>query len=499
MHGFSEFEWEIKDSKNGEKTLLLGGRAVYSLYNPTKHVDNTARELIKKATEKKCDHIIIIGLGLGYLPRSLYNLGYKKIIVWEPFPVMQQSFPLCSGEWKEVVIITNNYSDFKKATLHFARKGAKPKLIVHPGYEIFCRLEYRLAIQLLEKIYNNNRTKYVVSKRALESLVRIPFLGTVKDFEGVFKGKKAILTNPGPSLKECVSILKNVNDSIIFASLQSAPFLQKNGVKVNFIVCLDPKDMNSFLDDCSNDFDAFFAETCVDPSTLDWNSKKTYLFHLISRQIHEKLWKQARLPVIDDPISSVSEVMLLLADYMGFSEIYCIGMDLCWKDNRYSYRTQYRYDNDPRVNDMMSQFKILTNDNQIANTQSVYFHAARYMQYKCPELIKSGKRIYQMKGGIDFYATDKLSIEELERRLLQRNEEISLDIKRPQSPVTVEQVKKLLNSIKNNKVTGQKNNSNTGSLNLWPFLKQIPDTELYGICEESLSELNHLALSYEKI
>jgi len=99
LKGYSEFEWEIRDSRCGDRILLLGGRAVYSTYNPIEQTEILAHRLIAGAREEKCDHIIIIGLGLGYLPKSLYNSGYKRIIVWDPFPIMQQSFPVCSGEW----------------------------------------------------------------------------------------------------------------------------------------------------------------------------------------------------------------------------------------------------------------------------------------------------------------------------------------------------------------------------------------------------------------
>ena len=96
--GYSEFEWEIRDSKSGEKSLLLGGQSVYSRYDPIKHVRKVAREIISNASEEQCDHIIIIGLGLGYLPRALYEQGYSNVVVWEPFPIMQESFPVCGGK-----------------------------------------------------------------------------------------------------------------------------------------------------------------------------------------------------------------------------------------------------------------------------------------------------------------------------------------------------------------------------------------------------------------
>jgi hypothetical protein len=486
--GYSEFEWEIRNSRDGDKTLLLGGRAVYSLHSPLKHAEDSALRLIKKTEEDGCDHIIMIGLGLGYLPRALYNSGFKKIIVWEPFPVMQGSFPVCDGEWRREITVVNEYNEFETAVAHFAKKGSRPKLIVHPGYNIFCRLEYRLACQTLEAIYNNcNMGSFIISTRTLESLVRLPFLGTVKEFKDAFRGKRAVLANPGPSLKQCIHVLKEINDTTIFASLQSAPYLQKNGVRVNFIVCADPKDMLPFTDECNDDFEAFFAETSVDPQSLDWKREKTFLYHFRCGQLHEMLWEQAQLPIIDDPVSSVSEVMLLLADYMGFSEIYCVGMDFCWKENRYTYRTKYKYDNDSRINDSMSNFQLLTNDDQIATTQSLYFHGARFMRYKAFELQKRGKRVYQAEGGVAFASDGMLTEDELKNRLRSGDCKRTAKVQKKGSAIKIEKVVRLLNDIKLGRIKSRQNNSDGGIS--WPFLDKMPQEELPEMCNKLLNKI----------
>jgi tetratricopeptide (TPR) repeat protein len=486
--GYSEFEWEIKQSRSGDLTLILGGRAVYSLYDPLKYAENTARALIEKAGSESCDHIIIIGLGLGYLPRALYDAGFKRIIVWEPFPVMQASFTLCSGGWREAVTVVRDYHEFDKAVLRFAGRGSKPKLIIHPGYDIFCRLEHRLAVQTLERIYNaRNKESYVISRRSLQALVRLPFLGTIREFEDVYKGRRAVLANPGPGLKQCVQVLKGAYDSIVFASLQSAAYLQKNGIRVNYIVCADPKDMSPFTAECNDDFDAFFAETSIDPGTLDWKKDKTFFFHFKSGQAHEKLWEQAQLPVIEEPTSSVSEVMLLIADYMGFDEIYCLGMDFCWKEDRYTCRTKYKYDDDARINDMASCFQLSASDNQIVTTQSLYFHGARFMQHKCSELSSKGKDVYQIEGGLTFNPAGVLTVDELGKKLHSGRGAAAVNIANRQSPITIEQVEHLLNEIKLGRTVSRQTLNEDGKI--WPFLQAIPAEELPSACDRAINKL----------
>jgi len=486
--GYSEFEWEIKKSRSGAMTLLLGDRAVYSSYDPLKHAEDAARRLIEKTAHEGCDHIIIIGLGLGYLPGALYHAGVKRIIVWEPFPIMQKSFPEYSGEWREKVLVVHDDREFKNAALRFAGKGSKPKLIIHPGYEIFCRLEYRLAARTLERIYNaRNYDSYIVSRRSLESIVRLPFRGTVKQFEGIYKGRKAVLANPGPGLKQCVQPLKGAEDTIVFASLQASSYLQKNGIRVNYIVCADPKDMAPFTAECNDDFDAFFTETSVDPGTMDWNPDRTFLFHFQCGQIHEKIWTQAQLPVIDEPVSSVSEVMLLLADYMGFDEIYCLGMDFCWIDDRYTYRTQYKYDNDARINDMASCFKLSASDGRTVTTQSLYYHGSRFMQYKYSELSSKGKSVYQIEGGLTFTPAGVLTVDELEKKLHSGKSGKEVTIINPESSVSVEHVEHLLHEIKSGRMKSRKTEADASKM--WPFLQEMPAQELYDACGTFINRL----------
>ena len=486
--GYTEFQWEITNSRSGEKNLLLGGRAVYSAYDPVEKTEITARRLMESAKSEKCDHIVIIGSGLGYLPRALYEAGCKKIIIWEPFPIMQQSFPVCSGKWRDEAIIVNNYEDFRDNMLLFAKHGARPKLVIHPGYEIFCRLEHRLAVQALDDIYNSqSESRYTVSLRSLETLIRLPFLSSIKEFEGAFEGKSAVLANPGPSLKKGINALKGMDDVTVFASLQSVSYLQKNGIRVNFIVCSDPKDMSPFMAECSDDFDAFFAESSIDSGSLDWKRDKTFLFHFKCGQIHEKLWKEAQMPVIEEPTSTVSEAMLLLADYMGFKEIYCIGMDYCWEIDRYSYRTHYKYDDDKKINDMGSCFQLLTSSDHVAVTQSLYFHGARFMQYKCRELQGRGKEIYQLAGGIDFHCSGLLSLDALKKKLNSGNGKKTGNKGTNRLAFNAGQVQRLLNDIKQGRIKNGEKDSDPGRT--WPFLRAIPVEEVDDICNLYLRKL----------
>lgn len=493
LKGYEEFEWEIRNSKKGDKTLLLGGRAVYSLRDPLEDAKKTAHSLIEKSYKENCDHIIIIGLGLGYLPRALHDSGFSRILVWEPFPVMQKSFAVCGGRWRESVAIVSNHKEFEERILNFTGKGAKPKLIVHPGYNLFCRLEHRLALQSLRNIYaHNTQRSYIVSRRSLETLVRLPFLNTIKDYENVFDGKKALLVNAGPSLKQGLDVLKRIDGCLIFASLQAAPLLQKSGIRVHFLVCSDPRDYTLYMKDCDDSFDAFFTETCSHPATLDWQRDKTRLFHLRSGQVHEMLWEEAGLPVFEGPAATVSEVMLLLADYMGFNEIYCMGMDFCWSETRYAYRTEGVDKFVGIKDDASTEFSVMTGDNCVAKTKCDYFHAARFMRQKYLEMKSSGKRMFQLSNGIRFTDEGQLKMEDIYENLNRDQGTAIINSAKTATSISEELTLKLLEEIRANRINTSVNTSGRPQLRLWPFLRAIPPEELKEVCSEFIDALRRM-------
>jgi hypothetical protein len=480
LQGFTEVAWEIRESKSGQPTLLLGNRAVYSLYDPLQDAHTLAGQLAAEMLRQQCDHLIIIGWGLGYLPQALVAAGVYKLIVWEPFPVMQQSFPPIMGEWREQVQLVHTCEEFSTRAKTMAIAGAKPKIVVHPGYGLFSQFEYQYALRVLAALYRPvAERKYSISQRSLEAVARLPYLGTIRDWAQAGAGQALTVVNPGPSLKDSLVALQQTPQRIVMASVQAAPFLQKNGIKVNFMVCAEPVDMLPFLNECSRDIDAFFVETSVDPQTAAWLPDRTFQFHFRCGYLQEMLWEQEHLPVFEDPMATVAEAMILLADSLGFAEVYCVGLDGCWTEQRYTYRTQgHAYDG--TITEAGKFFEVMATNGQPARTMHHYFHAARYLQWKSAELKKSGKKIYQMRGGLDIGAMDLLTPSTLAERLRLSSGHAPLVPRKAASPFTLQQVLRVLENAKMNTAENQRHTDTTGlnpNVELWPFLKEIPVPE----------------------
>jgi hypothetical protein len=68
----------------------------------------------------------------------------------------------------------------------------------------------------------------------------------LKELDGLFKGKPAILIAPGPSLEKNIHLLKEAKGrAVLIAQLQSVRRLYKAGVQPDFVVVLDPQDLTA--------------------------------------------------------------------------------------------------------------------------------------------------------------------------------------------------------------------------------------------------------------
>lgn len=68
----------------------------------------------------------------------------------------------------------------------------------------------------------------------------------LKELDGLFKGRPAILIAPGPSLEKNIHLLKEAKGrAVLIAQLQSVRRLYKEGIQPDFVVVLDPQDLTA--------------------------------------------------------------------------------------------------------------------------------------------------------------------------------------------------------------------------------------------------------------
>jgi hypothetical protein len=414
-HGFSEIEWSLSPDKKGAMNLFLGGRAIHSTYDVMHHAQHSAQKIASTIKEKKHTTPIIIGLGIGLLPHHLHALGIHKGIIWDIFPAMSNHLPTPKDPWHKDFSIATSFSELCAAIKNDITPMLTPHVIIHPGYEPYCRMEYRLLLKHLRTIFPSSKPRtyedFVVNERSLQNLTLLPFTKPLHLLIEQCKGSHAFCISPGPSLTQCIPHLQQRRGGITFAALQALPLLQKNGIYVDFVVAADPNDMSPFIGDSTLDFGALLVDTAVHPSLLSWCPEKTFFFHLRSDSFHDLFLENLHNTTIETPVATISEVMFLLTELLHCGSTTLLGMDFSWKEEHYAYRSP----DAPPAEGIETTFRLQGKDEAILTTDATYFQACRYLSHMCYNKLHHQEEVSYFNEGLAIIGARDLSLEELSK------------------------------------------------------------------------------------
>ncbi len=421
----AEIEWEVVTSRAGEPTLKLGGRFVHSEYAPQREAEGLAERVAAELRERKAELFVQIGAGLGYFNRALAQHSQVPVLLWDPFPEVSRAVGAAMGTalgiaetvkgaaphsvagvvervapqtWGERVRLVHD-AEALDAALKESPGARRPHLWVHPGYQELARFPSRYALRALQR----ERPKLcadaaIVSRRALDFLVRFPFLHTLQNLEGCLRGHTAILVSPGPSLAAALPALRARRGGVLIAAVQALKPLAEAGVKVDFVVAPDPGEYARYLEGFEPEFCALLADTSVKPEFLDRWPEKTFLFQLRTPHLQQVAWEKCELPFLDEPFISVSETSLVLAHQLGARRFILLGMDFAFEETRYK----------------RLHFRAAGSDGNLVLTNFHYFHAAQYLSWLCPKLRAGGCEIFRLSPGLPVRGVQAIDAEKLE-------------------------------------------------------------------------------------
>jgi len=225
----------------------------------------------------------------------------------------------------------------------------------------------------------------VVSQRSLDALVRLPYRRNLAELSGCCEGRTAICVAPGPSLDAtALEALRAREGGVLFAALQALRPLEEAGVHVDFAVAPDPHAFEPFLAGLEPRFGALLADSSVRPELLDRWPDRTILFHLATPHLHHVAWQHAGLPVLEEPVTTVSETMVALADRLGAARFVLVGMDFCGEADRYRQLSFRARDGAGRT--------VVTNGHYLAG--------ARFLSHRCPALAAAGRPVLRLGRGL---------------------------------------------------------------------------------------------------
>jgi hypothetical protein len=394
--GLAEVEWALSRARSGGLTLRVAGQSVHSAYEPEREALAAGRAIAAAAREAGAQAVALLGQGLGHVPEALRREWAGELLPFEPLPGVRRDLER-AGAPPGAPGVETAAAAFEDALARLAAAGRRVHVAAHPGYTEICRFELRLAARALRRGRGGPAApaleQAVVSPRGLEALARFPRRRTLADLAGCCEGQTALLVAPGPTLRDALPALAARRGGVLFAAVQALRALGQAGVHVDFAVAPDPLHSTPFLSGFEPQFGWLLAEAGAEPELLDRWPERTALFALRSSQLYDLAFAACGEPPFDEPMNTVSETMLHLARQLGARRLALVGVDLCGPKK--------------------GVFRARRASGAEALTNSHYFHAARYLSWRCPALAAEGCEVFRVGDGLPIEGARQVPAERL--------------------------------------------------------------------------------------
>lgn len=349
----------VEEARNNSKIFwksFLGTKLYfYSRYEP----ETEAEFFIKSLYRPDCERILLIGMGFGYPVKALLKLMSQEQCLWivEPDPGIfleaLKNAELSSIFCDERVFFhlykdENSCRQFLEEVLEDTGMPASEKNIltlVTPPY----RHVYKTLIEEIKKstaytikhLQSLRNTIISFSELWLSNYLKnVCFFDSsfdLADFFGAFSGVPAYLISAGPSLRKNIAELKSgKRNGIIFTGYTALKVLLLNGVRPDFVVAIDGKQLNYETEEMLREkFDlpliySPFADSRLLQKHQGIKIRCTVSYDQYSKYLDEKSGKQVS-PLY--AAGTVAATMMDIAYKMGCRPIVFAGQDLAFTDD----------------------------------------------------------------------------------------------------------------------------------------------------------------------
>ncbi|MCP4149444.1 MAG: motility associated factor glycosyltransferase family protein [bacterium] len=322
---------------------------IHSRYNP--HAE--AAKLVQKAN-LNADHIIVFGLGAGYLLEAIMAAKSPncRVMLVEPEPEIIK-LATNTFNWRNI---------FDRPDFFFCLGSDMNKLgesldafINVATFEKMEVIELPSEVRFLKKFFSAAREQidndvksilYDFKTRLVEdSLVPLNILKNIggvlqtrpiKPLENIFAGKPGFIVSAGPSLDRNVLMLKKIRNRGVIICVDTAlkPLL-KRGIEPHFVVTADPSYKNYLHLQGTESLLKYFlvSDTAISSRVYEDFKKSIYSVSLgkpLFKMIEENIGEIGEI----DAWGSVISLALNLAVYLGLDPIVFLGQDFAFSDMR---------------------------------------------------------------------------------------------------------------------------------------------------------------------
>lgn len=337
----------FEPTQSGDTTLVYNGLPVHCLENPQ---EEARRQFETVKNRGKRNIVVLIGLGLGYLFKRVYEGTECKIVVFEPntdiLRVTMESVDLAADLSSERVRVVDNTIQLTstlnevysyKDELHFLSLPSALKLYPEEIGEL-----QRDLPNITNLLQSNYVTMFEQSyKWLLNGLYNFELLKKVYPLsilEKSFAGKTALVVAPGPSLDKTIRVVEaNREKFVIFCVNVAYRALAQHCIKPDFTIIIDNGQIHAdtlMIEDLSG------TNLVVTPTVHNknfWGNNPDNRFVFYSRKELFSRWvlENTDLPFTEDELKGTASYLAMLSAYiMGCSKIIFTGQDLAYTDNK---------------------------------------------------------------------------------------------------------------------------------------------------------------------
>ncbi|AOR22910.1 motility associated factor glycosyltransferase family protein [Clostridium taeniosporum] len=354
---------EVK-SKNGMSNIIFNNKFwIHSRYNP----ENEALKWIDNTIIKDEDTILVIGLGLGYYLEKLEKkYKDKKIIIIEPniyfFRKMLDFKDITKFlRLDNIVFMVDIDPYIIRRLISDYLKENKIKKIHIEEMPIYRKIDNKYIEQLYKEIDNglfqikgNIATEIAFAQMWLNNTIRL--LDYIKEIPDVsimkeeFKDIPIVIVSAGPSLNKNVHYLKEINNKALIIAVGSAVnILEKKEITPHIIMGFDGQEMEAkIFQQLKNTKPIFIFGPSVHYKAVESYKGQKMCMILNNDTSILELYKGLGIKVQKfDSGPSVSNIALVLAQYLKASQVMLIGQDLAYTGNeRYAEGGIHNYNID---------------------------------------------------------------------------------------------------------------------------------------------------------
>lgn len=317
--------FEIELARNGENTLKLNNKYIYSKYNPK----SDAQKFIHNEQDPDANGYLLVGLGIGYHLDALSSIHpNKKIYV----------IVLDARE----IEIYNNYSNnkqlLKSKNIEIINQSKINQNV--SDYQVIIPNSWISAIGVKHNLFSQLEDIKIrqMSFKTMKELLEVNFQynisnndSSVQFLKNDFVDMSACLVSAGPSLDGTIDLINAAHRKCFILCVGSAlkVLLNKNIVP-DAVIITDPlPQVVDQLKETNYLGPLFYLSTANHEMTIQHQGKRIIIFQEGYSLSEEKVVKFESELI--ETGGSVATTGLSLLEFMGFKTIYLFGQDLGFK------------------------------------------------------------------------------------------------------------------------------------------------------------------------